>query len=224
MLGCLGMMDRSPTYLIANAAGVFGSPNIAAFPDEQAFDVDLAQTNAIKHHEFLDNGVGKPPGQSAAAVPMRFNPEVEPVVTAHGGYVPRRTRITKQDLIAHGFTPGCPACMSANLDDGIRRGGHTETCRARMEDLMEDERVQRTHTRIGAWTSGEEKTQEEVQGENSCEDPSAAAPVIESEDSTMAEAPATPLVDAPIAARGVRFRTPERAPAVKRSNNVGGEP
>ena len=154
----VGMMERSPTYLIANAPGIFGSPNIAAFPDEQAFDVDLALTIAVKHHEYLEVGVCKPPGQSAA-VPVRFNPEAEPVVTTHGGYVPRRTRITKQDLIAHGFTPGCPACMSANLDDGIRRGGHTEECRTRIEGLIEEERVQRTHTRIGAWASGEKITQ-----------------------------------------------------------------
>ena len=38
----VGMMDRSQTYLVANDSGVFGSPNIQAFPDEQAFDPDMA--------------------------------------------------------------------------------------------------------------------------------------------------------------------------------------
>ena len=234
----VGMMDRSPTYLIANSNGIFGSPNIAAFPDENAFDPELALSIAVSQHQYLDKGVMKPPGQPATAVPMRHNPEAEPVVTTHGGYVPRRTRITKADLIMHGFTPECPACISANLDDGLRRGGHTEACRLRMENLMEDERLQRTEARIGAWVSGEEKTAGEAPGENSCDSPVAAAvmesedaatPVIGSEDVTMAEEPATslpttPLADAPIAKRGVRFRTPERTPAVKRPTDVGGGP
>ena len=53
----VGMMDRSTTYLIANASGVYGSPNIAAFPHDQAFDPELPLSVTVKHHEFIDKGV-----------------------------------------------------------------------------------------------------------------------------------------------------------------------
>ena len=32
-----------------------------------------------------------------------------------------------------GFTQNCPACVSLDKDDGVRRGGHTYQRRARME-------------------------------------------------------------------------------------------
>ena len=57
----VGMMDRSPTYFIANASGVYGSPNVAAFPDEQVFYSDLALLVDVRHHEFIDKGVNGPP-------------------------------------------------------------------------------------------------------------------------------------------------------------------
>ena len=57
----VGMMDRSSTYLVANSSGVYGSPNVAAFPDEQAFDADAALSVGMKHHEYLGGGVSGPP-------------------------------------------------------------------------------------------------------------------------------------------------------------------
>ena len=75
----VGMMDRSPTYLIANALGVFGSPNVAAFPDDQAFDPKLALSVAVRHHEFIDNGVKGPHGvrvvSPSVSFPLGASPE-----------------------------------------------------------------------------------------------------------------------------------------------------
>ena len=128
----VGMMDRSPTYLIANPSGIFGSPNVAAFPEEQAFDPDMALAIAVKHHQYIGSGIDQPPGLSAGpgAGVVIVNPEADPIKTAHGGYAPRRTRITKLDLVTHGYTIGCPACLADQLGDGVKRGGHTEECRA----------------------------------------------------------------------------------------------
>ena len=114
----VGMMDRSNTYIVANSEGIYGSPNIAPFPDEQAFDLELALSVGVTHHEYLDGGVRAPPGiravPSSAPVSIPSNPEAEAIETSHGGYAPRRTRITKADLIEHGYTAGCPACVSAS--------------------------------------------------------------------------------------------------------------
>ena len=85
----VGMMDGSPIYLVANASGVFGSPRIAAFPEEQAFDPDVVLSVGVGHHEFIDKGVKVPPGHRvvppAAPVLAPDNPEADPVVTSHGG-------------------------------------------------------------------------------------------------------------------------------------------
>ena len=78
---------------------VYGSPNVAAFPDEQAFDPDLALSVDVRHHEFIDKGVKGPPGlrvvPPTAPVLEPDNPEADPATTGHGGYIPCRTRITK---------------------------------------------------------------------------------------------------------------------------------
>ena len=122
----VGMMDRSPTYLIANASGVFGSPNVAAFPDEQAFDPELAMAVSVRHHGYLEQGEKKPPTlrvvPSSAPMAAAPNPDWNPVETAGGKNIPRRARIMQADLDRHGFTAGCPACLTAELGDGVRRG------------------------------------------------------------------------------------------------------
>ena len=153
----VGMMDRHPTYLIANASGVYGTPNVAAFRDEQAFDPDLVLSVDVRHYEFIDKGVKGPlefcvvPPSAPVLAPD--NLEADPATTAHGGYIPRRTRITKSDLAVHGYTAGCPACLTARLDDGIKRGNHSEECRARLEKFIGDDRfrslrIALTHGRL----------------------------------------------------------------------------
>ena len=98
----VGMMNRSNTYLIANASGVFGSPNIAAFTDEEAFDAELALSVSMRHHEYLRGGVAAPPAmrQHPVVVPAVVTREAEPVQTSGGAYVPRRARITRAELRA----------------------------------------------------------------------------------------------------------------------------
>ena len=75
----VGMMDRSPTYLIANPSGIYASPNVAAFPEEQAFDPDMALAVVVKHHQYIDSGVDQPPGLSVGpgAGVVIVNPEAK---------------------------------------------------------------------------------------------------------------------------------------------------
>ena len=171
----VGMMSRSPTYLVANASGVYASPNIAAFPDEQAFDSELALSVTVKQCEYIDKGVSGPPKlrvvPASAPAAVQVNPEVRPVETAGGDYAPRRARILKSDLLEHGYTVGCPACVSARLDDGIRRGGHTEECRKRIENLMNDKRVQQAKERIDAWAADKVEQGEQKAGEDERDNP-----------------------------------------------------
>ena len=225
----VGMMNRSATYLIANASGVYGSPNIAPFPDDQAFDPDLALSVNVRHHEYLDGGVRAPPGLRVvpAVAPdlIPSNPEADPVVTANGGYVPRRVRIVKADLIAHGYTSGCPACLSAKLGDGVRRGPHTEDCRVRIEGLMTGDRLENAKVRMEAWATQQAEPDFELSEcpvKTGDKDVSMEPPAVVAED----DEDESDLVDAPGPSNGgrVRFGTPDRAPATRRKQDVEGGP
>ena len=88
------------------------------------------------------------PPSAPAMVPD--NPEADPLAASHGGYIPRGTRITKADLAEHRYTTGCPACLAARLDDGIKLGNHTDGCKARLERLMGHDRVQKSKDLIDA--------------------------------------------------------------------------
>ena len=50
--------------------------------------------------------------------------------------VPRRAKITKQDLKEHGFTARCEGCRAALANKPARP--HSQECRDRMENLMKD--------------------------------------------------------------------------------------
>ena len=75
---------------------------VAAFPDEQALYPDLALSVDVRHHEFIDKGVKGPPWlrvvPPSALVLVPDKPEGDPVATAHGWCISRRTRITKADI------------------------------------------------------------------------------------------------------------------------------
>ena len=186
-----------------------------SFPDEQVLDKELVEKLDLKMHDYLKEGVTPPP----QAQVMRFeghakNPDSAPVETNGGEYAPRRARITKVDLEEHGFTTGCPACLSAQLGDGIRRGGHNEQCRARLEDVMSKDKMDRAKGRIDQWTAEKvEKETAQTQGEQG-EDQTARGSGLSGEDrkKAIAEQNGDRLEDAPV-------RSPDRQAKVDASHD-----
>ena len=205
-------------------------------PDDQSYDGQRANGIRVGYYDYLKDGVLAPP----ALIPVRGdvvdgNPDVAVPVTVGGPYVPRRARITKADLVKYGFTPGCPACLSAQLEDGIRMGGHSEECRKRIEMSMPGEKVDRAQARIDQWTSTQvEQGEKPMETEN---EPASRSGLTEKEReetptilddgrvvrSEISESrredqipePA-PLEQAPIDPSERRFRTPDRPAATKR--------
>ena len=56
---------------------------------------------------------------------------------------PRAMRLERHLFVTPGFTRGCPGCITLDRDDGVRRGGHTDACRRRIEEhLMQSEEGQ----------------------------------------------------------------------------------
>ena len=60
--------------------------------------------------------------------------------------MPRRVYLNKNDFEEHGYSSGCPGCRS--ILKGIRRQGHSEACRQRIQKALEGtERLERARTR-----------------------------------------------------------------------------
>ena len=232
----VGMMERSNSFLVANSEGVYASSHVMRQTGDQSYDAGMLAQVGVSIYEYLQGGVLQPPGIVAARGSIPANPNTDPVVPARGGYQPRRFRITKEDLMQHGYTPGCPACLSAQVGDGIRRGGHTEECRLRLEELMpeqkhkSDQRIAQGDVEkaeddgdVPMAETGHEQT-EQVQraavdeGTQMDEEP---RPVVSGGDNSSAEAVPDDLLESKDTSKSERrFRTPERAPAVKRTLEI----
>ena len=214
----IGMMGRSNTFLIGNSDGIFGSPNIMSFPDEQAFDADMAIGIKVELYAYHSKGVSPPPNAQVVRMgSTEPNPDGNAVETSGGQYVPRRARITRKELEEYGYTANCPGCISSQLQDGIRRGAHTEECRLRVEAAMTGDKTGRVKQKMDQWTA-----EQVAQGETSevkaddAKGQGEIAPNLEEDNVEDTE-----LLDAPMEEKGSRsrYKTPERAKAVKRRSD-----
>ena len=145
------MIDRYNTYLVGTSEGIYASPHIMKFQDDQAYDAHLIDDTKEKFYNYLRGGVRAP---LAAIVPLRSalipaNPDTSPVPVAGGKYVPRKARITKEDLLQHGYTPGCPGCIAAQGDGSRQFRKHTDECRRRMTELLPEARQKLATNRLG---------------------------------------------------------------------------
>ena len=82
---------------------------------------------------------------------MPANPDIASVPVSGGEYAPRKARITKEDLVKHGYTPGCPGCIAAQGDGSRQFRRHTDECRRRMIELLPGTRQKLTTDRSKQW-------------------------------------------------------------------------
>ena len=149
----LGVGDRDSTYLVGTKDGVYASPQVIRMVDDDSYDVDLLRQIEVRYYDYINDGVKAPPVVIARGVGCRPNPDTAPIPAAGGEYAPRRLKILKQYFERHGYTAGCPGCIGAR--DGVRRGGHTEECRARIEQHL-GEQKSREQDRITEWLASKE--------------------------------------------------------------------
>ena len=118
----LGMIDRNNSYLVGTSEGIYAIMHIMKFQDDQAYDTSLIDDVKDRLYDYLKGSVKAP---LATIRPIRSaltpaNPDIDRVPVAGGEYAPRKARITKEDLLTHGYTPGCPGCIAAQ-GDGSRQ-------------------------------------------------------------------------------------------------------
>ena len=59
---------------------------------------------------------------------------MEPPTTAAGPDVPRKMYIKIEDVVQHGYTPGCLGCSA--IRQGKTRSGHNDKCRKRIAEAI----------------------------------------------------------------------------------------
>lgn len=161
----LGMSERNNTFLVGNQHGVYGSSHIMRMVDDEACDKGMTAEFSRSFYDYLKDGIRQPPAMIVANGGGVSNPDPLPVEPTKGGYAPRRASITKDELRRFGYTAGCPGCLTAQLDDGLRRAPHNAACRLRMEALMSEDKRDRASKIINQWLSDkiEEGAVEKVQ-------------------------------------------------------------
>lgn len=174
----VGIRETSDEILVWNSKGIHRSRTIRRRPEGSRWSADAIA--ALDTTPMLYNAAGqrrKPPGEECEVPPPAAHPPAnsEPVRDAK----PRATRLDKDLFAEHGYTKGCPGCISFRYDDGIRRGGHSAQCRKRMEALLARTpegraKVARAEERVNEYHGKILKRSAEEEGEKAGE-PAAAA-------------------------------------------------
>ena len=146
-------VERCNTYLIGTSEGIYASPHIMKFQDDQAYVPSLIGDIKDRFYDYLKGGVKAPPAtiRPIRSALMPANPDIETVPVAGGEYAPRKARITKEDLIKHGYTPGCPGCIAAQGDGSRHFRSHTDKCRRGMIELLPETRQTLATDRSNQW-------------------------------------------------------------------------
>ena len=143
----LGVKDRSLETVIGTNEGVIKVRDVKRKgTEEQRWDIS-------KFNEFKGVPWEPIPGREGIEIKARVNVPREggrPDPVMRGSEpVPRRARITREDMRKMGFTVGCPGCRAINR--GLPAVNHSEQCRARIEKELKDkgdDRVERVGERL----------------------------------------------------------------------------
>ena len=116
-----GVRGKSGEIIVADDHGVWKARTLQRRPIDERWVVENA--NIVKREKYF-----------AVAVRMRDEElEAEKKVETQDA-VPRNFFITVKDLQEHGYSSGCPGCLSILRGKG--RQGHSAACRKRFEDIF----------------------------------------------------------------------------------------
>ena len=123
------------------------------FQDDQAYGASLNYDIKERFFDYLKDGVQAP---HAVIVPLRSalipaNPDTDLIPVSE--CAPRKAWITKEDLLKHGYTPGCPGCIAAQGEGSRHFRRHTDQCRRRMIELLPEARQKSATDRLDRWTA-----------------------------------------------------------------------
>ena len=142
----LGVKGKSGEIIVSDADGVWKTRSVRRKPQDERWDesnVDMVKTSPWSSKGDTEGGASETP---AVAVRMRDD-EYDAIKRAEPEEnIPRNFYITTKNLEDHGYSAGCPGCLS--ISRGKARQAHSAACRKRFESLVDAEKVQKADTRI----------------------------------------------------------------------------
>ena len=142
----LGVMGKSGELIVGDVMGVWKTRTVHRKPHSERWDpktIDLVRHPPWRTCDDDPNADGEMPQgvKLETLTGHKFQEIVEDEQS-----MPRRVYLNKNDFEEHGYSSGCPGCRS--ILEGIRRQGHSEACRQRIQKALEGtERLERARTR-----------------------------------------------------------------------------
>ena len=127
------------------------------FPDDQAYKLRFIDDIKDKFYDYLKGDCLAP---LASVIPLRSafipaNLDMSLVAVTAGEHAPRRARITKEDFLKHGYTPGCPGCIATQGGGSRQFRKRTDECRRRTTELPPTHRQKLATDRLDQRTAGQ---------------------------------------------------------------------
>ena len=232
----VGFNARTTESLIGTEMGIISCATMRRLQDDLAYDKQCLEDVNVGYREYVCKGASSTNPRVRWAAPMAENKDPMPFGEPA---IPRRMRIKPSDLQTHGYTIGCPGCEAVQLGTDLRRN-HTEDCRVRIEGKVRETeegqgRMDRAKARLDEWTADAGKAELPEPQETPNSGGAAASgsdPMNQDGDQLGADDHAAQasgqavdeevkLEDNQLETSDVRFKTPERAPAVKRHHFIG---
>ena len=127
----LGVEPRTGELRIGTASGVIKARSIRRRLEEERWSSTALQNLTGTPWDPTPGTAAAQGGTTAGELDEKKDP-ILPKEHTEPGHLARRTRLTREDFEAHGFTPGCYGCRLLR-EGGEKSGGHNEVCRQRME-------------------------------------------------------------------------------------------
>ena len=145
----LGIADRTNEVIVGTKEGVIKARDIRRRGTKEE------QWDLGKFNEFRGVPWEPVPGREGIEIKARINmprdrePVRPPMVGEEREAVPRRVKITREQVRTMGFTVGCQGCRAVNR--GLPAVIHSEECRKRMEEQLReqsDNNLERAESRL----------------------------------------------------------------------------
>ena len=148
----LGVKGKTGEIIIGNLAGVWRTRTVQRKPEDERWDRKNVEFVRMQPYDKESrNDKERSPEQLPVAIRMPdAEAEEEDVQSQTREAVPRNLYIRKGDLDRHGYSAGCPGCLS--ILRGKARQAHSTACRKRFEELLSNtDRFKEANERINRY-------------------------------------------------------------------------
>ena len=134
----LGVKGSTGEVIVGDTKGVWVTRTVRRKPEDQRWsqkNLDMIVEVPWRMNKKVADGDAEEAKMQVTIMDKDYKERLEQEKATEAGPVPRRMYISKGDLEKHGYTVGCPGCVS--IIKGTTRQMHSTECRARIEKEMQ---------------------------------------------------------------------------------------